>query len=202
MRPLLQDANQVGFVTSSAGKNQTVLDNAITIKPRRQMSVQFSGGEPTMSPYFLDAVPVPREVGYNSVSSGDQRPRVRQEPGKFAKAAAEAGLAMRISSSTASVMPPTRIAASATSSTLRCRPSRTSDNGVDIVPVGDDRPTASNNEQVGRIIEFALDNPRRSISFRSSRCLYGSDEEVTPERGGAALYAVAPGARREKPDGP
>jgi len=35
---------------------KTVLDNAITIKPRRQMSVQFSGGEPTLSPYFLDAV--------------------------------------------------------------------------------------------------------------------------------------------------
>jgi len=28
---------------------QTMLDNAITIKPRRQMSVQFSGGEPTLS---------------------------------------------------------------------------------------------------------------------------------------------------------
>jgi len=27
-----------------------------------------------------------------------------------------------------------------------------------------------NNEQVGRIIEFALDNPRRSTSSRFSRC--------------------------------
>mgnify|MGYP003297380308 CR=1 FL=1 len=29
-------------------------DNAITIKPRRQMSVQFSGGEPTLHPRLFD----------------------------------------------------------------------------------------------------------------------------------------------------
>jgi len=46
-----------------------MLDNAITIKPRRQMSVQFSGGEPTLSPYFLDAVRYARKVGYNSVQA-------------------------------------------------------------------------------------------------------------------------------------
>src|SRR5207245_1121030 len=40
-----------------------ILDNALRIKPRRQMSVQFSGGEPTMSPYFLDAVAYARKVG-------------------------------------------------------------------------------------------------------------------------------------------
>ena len=57
-----------------------MLDNAIAIKPRRQMSVQFSGGEPTLSPYFLEAVAYARKVGYNSRAGGDQRNRVRQEP--------------------------------------------------------------------------------------------------------------------------
>ena len=33
------------------------------------MSVQFSGGEPTLSPYFLDAVRYARKVGYNSVQA-------------------------------------------------------------------------------------------------------------------------------------
>jgi len=33
------------------------------------MSVQFSGGEPTMSPYFLDAVAYARKIGYNSVQA-------------------------------------------------------------------------------------------------------------------------------------
>jgi uncharacterized radical SAM superfamily Fe-S cluster-containing enzyme len=55
--PCFMDANQVGFVHELTWEDiKQVLDNAITIKPRRQMSVQFSGGEPTMSPYFLDAV--------------------------------------------------------------------------------------------------------------------------------------------------
>ena len=64
------DANQVGFVHELTWDDiKTMLDNAITIKPRRQMSVQFSGGEPTLSPYFLDAVRYARKVGYNSVQA-------------------------------------------------------------------------------------------------------------------------------------
>ena len=66
--PCFMDANQVGFVHELTWEDiQTLLDNAITIKPKRQMSVQFSGGEPTISPYFLDAVSYARKVGYTSV---------------------------------------------------------------------------------------------------------------------------------------
>ncbi|MGH9777145.1 MAG: radical SAM protein, partial [Candidatus Acidiferrales bacterium] len=55
--PCFMDANQVGFVHELTWEEvREILDNAIQIKPRRQMSVQFSGGEPTMSPYFIDAV--------------------------------------------------------------------------------------------------------------------------------------------------
>jgi len=62
--PCFMDANQVGFVHELSWEDiQTLLDNAISIKPRRQMSVQFSGGEPTLSPYFLDAVRYARKVG-------------------------------------------------------------------------------------------------------------------------------------------
>ena len=68
--PCFMDANQVGYVHELTWEEiKTVLDNAITIKPRRQMSVQFSGGEPTLSPYFLDAVRYARKVGYNSVQA-------------------------------------------------------------------------------------------------------------------------------------
>jgi 7,8-dihydro-6-hydroxymethylpterin dimethyltransferase len=68
--PCFMDANQVGFVHELTWDDiKTVLDNAITIKPKRQMSVQFSGGEPTLSPYFLDAVRYARKVGYNSVQA-------------------------------------------------------------------------------------------------------------------------------------
>ena len=79
--PCFMDANQVGFVHELSWEDiKTLLDNAISIKPRRQMSVQFSGGEPTMSPYFLDAVRYAQEGRLQQRAGGDQRHRVRQEP--------------------------------------------------------------------------------------------------------------------------
>ncbi|MBI4467144.1 MAG: 4Fe-4S cluster-binding domain-containing protein, partial [Acidobacteria bacterium] len=68
--PCFMDANQVGFVHELGWEEITeILDNAMKIKPKRQMSVQFSGGEPTMSPYFVDAVRYARKLGYNSVQA-------------------------------------------------------------------------------------------------------------------------------------
>ena len=68
--PCFMDANQVGFVHELSWEDiTTLLDNAISLKPQRQMSVQFSGGEPTLSPYFLDAVRYAKKVGYNSVQA-------------------------------------------------------------------------------------------------------------------------------------
>ena len=90
--PCFMDANQVGFVHELTWDDiKMVLDNAISIKPRRQMSVQFSGGEPTISPYFLDAVRYARKVGYNSVQAATNGIEFAKSP-EFAKAAAEAGL--------------------------------------------------------------------------------------------------------------
>ena len=68
--PCFTDANQVGFVCELTWKEiKNILDRAITLKPRRQMSVQFSGGEPTLSPYFIDAIAYARKVGFNSVQA-------------------------------------------------------------------------------------------------------------------------------------
>ena len=90
--PCFMDANQVGFVHELTWDDiKMVLDNAITIKPQRQMSVQFSGGEPTLSPYFLDAVRYARKVGYNSVQAATNGIEFAKSV-DFAKAAAEAGL--------------------------------------------------------------------------------------------------------------
>ena len=55
--PCFMDANQVGFVHElTLDDVKTLLDDSLSITPRRQMTVQFSGGEPTLSPIFLDAV--------------------------------------------------------------------------------------------------------------------------------------------------
>ncbi len=46
--PCFMDANQVGYVHELTFDDvKKLLDDAISIKPRRQMTVQFSGGEPT-----------------------------------------------------------------------------------------------------------------------------------------------------------
>src|SRR5579864_6223655 len=88
--PCFMDANQVGFVHELSWEDiKTMLDNAITIKPKRQMSVQFSGGEPTLSPYFLDAVRYARKVGYNSVQAATNGIEFAKSL-EFAQQAAEA----------------------------------------------------------------------------------------------------------------
>ena len=68
--PCFMDANQVGDNVDQLTWEEisTVLDNAITVKPSAT-SGKFSGGEPTLSPYFLDAVRYARKVGYNSVQA-------------------------------------------------------------------------------------------------------------------------------------
>jgi uncharacterized radical SAM superfamily Fe-S cluster-containing enzyme len=90
--PCFMDANQVGFVHELGWDEiKTLLDNAISLKPKRQMSVQFSGGEPTLSPYFLDAVRYAKKVGYNSVQAATNGIEFAKSP-EFARAAADAGL--------------------------------------------------------------------------------------------------------------
>ena len=90
--PCFMDANQVGYVHELTMDDvRQLLDDAITIKPRRQMSVQFSGGEPTLSPLFLDAVKYAKQVGYFSVQAATNGIRFAQDPA-FARGAREAGL--------------------------------------------------------------------------------------------------------------
>src|SRR5438445_5267971 len=55
------------------------------------MSVQFSGGEPTMSPYFLDAVAYARKIGYNSVQAATNGIELAKSK-EFCKKAFEAGI--------------------------------------------------------------------------------------------------------------
>ena len=90
--PCFMDANQVGYVHElSFDDVRKILDDAITVKPRRQLTVQFSGGEPTLSPHFLEAIAYARTVGYFSVQCATNGVRFAQDP-EFARKAHEAGL--------------------------------------------------------------------------------------------------------------
>jgi uncharacterized radical SAM superfamily Fe-S cluster-containing enzyme len=90
--PCFMDANQVGYVHElTLPEVRAILDDALTVRPRRQLSVQFSGGEPTISPIFLDAVAYARDTGYFSVQCATNGIRFAQDP-EFALRARASGL--------------------------------------------------------------------------------------------------------------
>ncbi len=190
--PCFMDANQVGFVHELGWDDiKMVLDNAISIKPRRQMSVQFSGGEPTISPWFLDAVRYSRKVGYNSVQAATNGIEFAKDPA-FAKAAAEAGLryAYLQFDGIGNAANSHRRVGNLFDVKLRAIENLYAA-GVDIVPVIT-IVNGVNNEQVGRVIEFALDNPKK-INFLSFQpvSFTGRDEEITDERRHAQRYTLS-----------
>src|SRR5712671_3752189 len=155
--PCFMDANQVGFVHELTWDDiKMVLDNAITIKPRRQMSVQFSGGEPTISPYFLAGL----RYAYLQFDGIGNAANSHRRVGNLFDVKLQAIENLHSA-------------------------------GVDIVPVVT-IVNGLNNEQVGRIIEFALDNPK-TINFLSFQpvSFTGRDEEVTPERRAAQRYTLS-----------
>src|SRR5919198_1150941 len=190
--PCFMDANQVGFVHELSWEDiKTMLDNAITIKPRRQMSVQFSGGEPTMSPYFLDAVRYAKTVGYNSVQAATNGIEFAKSK-EFARAAFEAGLryAYLQFDGIGNDANSHRQVGNLFDVKLRAIENLWSA-GVDIVPVIT-IVNGINNEQVGRVVQFALDNPKK-INFLSFQpvSFTGRDEEVTVERREAQRYTLS-----------
>ncbi len=190
--PCFMDANQVGFVHELSWEDiKTMLDNAITIKPRRQMSVQFSGGEPTLSPYFLDAVRYARKVGYNSVQAATNGIEFAKSF-EFAEQAAEAGMryAYLQFDGIGNAANAHRKVGNLFDVKLKAIENMHKA-GIEIVPVVT-IVNGINNEQVGRIIKFALDNPK-TIGFLSFQpvSFTGRDEAVTDDRREAQRYTLS-----------
>src|SRR5580765_2549929 len=190
--PCFMDANQVGFVHELSWEDiQTLLDNAISIKPRRQMSVQFSGGEPTLSPYFLDAVRYARKVGYQSVQAATNGIEFAKST-DFCKQAAEAGLryAYLQFDGIGNAANSHRLVGNLFDVKLQAI-HNLHNAGVDIVPVTT-IVNGINNEQVGAIVRFALDNPKK-IPFCSFQpvSFTGRDEAVTDDRRMAQRYTLS-----------
>jgi 7,8-dihydro-6-hydroxymethylpterin dimethyltransferase len=190
--PCFMDANQVGFVHELTWDDiKQLLDNAISIKPRRQMSVQFSGGEPTLSPYFLDAVRYARKVGYTSVQAATNGIEFAKSP-EFARQAAEAGLRYLYLQfdGIGNAANSHRAVGNLFDVKLRAIENAWSA-GIDIVPVIT-IVNGVNNEQVGRVVQFALDNPKR-IPFLSFQpvSFTGRDEAITDERRVAQRYTLS-----------
>ncbi len=181
--PCFMDANQVGYVHELTWDDiQEIMDNAMQIKPRRQMSIQFSGGEPTMSPFFLDAVKHARKLGFASTQAASNGIEFAKSK-EFCRAAAAAGLRYvylqfdGIGNDANSH----RQVGNLFDVKLRAI-NNLHEAGVEIILVVT-LVNGLNNDQVGSILRFAMDNPKK-IAFISFQpvSFTGRDEEITPER--------------------
>lgn len=190
--PCFMDANQVGFVHELSWQDiKEILDNALTLKPRRQMSVQFSGGEPTMSPHFFRAIKYSRKLGFNSVQAATNGIEFAKDF-EYARKAAEAGLRY-------TYLQFDGIGNDANGhrhiGNLFDVKLRAINNihaaGTEIVLVTT-LVNDVNNDQVGPIVRFAMDNPKK-IAFVSFQpvSFTGRDEEITDERRMRQRYTLS-----------
>ena len=190
--PCFMDANQVGYVHELEWDEvKKILDDSLTIQPRRQMSVQFSGGEPTLSPHFLRAISYAREVGYFAVQAATNGVKFAQDP-EFAKQAKAAGLRMaylQFDGVTNEANAHRKVG------NLFDVKLRAIENlhaaGVDVILVVT-IVNGLNNDQVGPIVEFAVENADKItvVSFQPVS-FTGRDEDVSDEVRVAQRYTLS-----------
>jgi uncharacterized radical SAM superfamily Fe-S cluster-containing enzyme len=197
--PCFMDANQVGYVHElSWDEVKKILDDSMTIQPRRQMSVQFSGGEPTLSPHFLAAIKYARELGYFAVQCATNGIRFAEEPG-FAQKAKEAGLRMAYlqfdgvsneSNAHRKIGNLFDVKLRAIEELHRA--------GIDVILVVT-IVNGLNNDQVGRIVKFAIENADKItvVSFQPVS-FTGRDEDVDDETRMRQRYTLSHLARDVK----
>jgi len=190
--PCFMDANQVGYVHELTFDDvKKLLDDALTIKPRRQLTVQFSGGEPTISPIFLDAVAYARQIGYFAAQAATNGIRFAQDP-EYAMAAAKAGLRTAYlqfdgvgedANAHRKVGNLFDVKLRAIEHLYRA--------GIDIALVVTIVRTI-NDDQVGRIVKFAVENCDK-ISFVSFQpvAFTGRDEDIDDETRAERRYTLS-----------
>jgi tetraether lipid synthase len=190
--PCFMDANQVGYVHElTFAEVQKLLDDAISIKPRRQMTVQFSGGEPTISPIFLDAIRYARAIGYFSVQAATNGIRFAQDA-DFARQAHDAG--MRIAYLQFDGVSEEANAHRRVGNLFDVK-LRAIENlhaaGIDVCLVVTIVNTV-NDHQVGPIVKFALQNCDK-VSFVSFQpvSFTGRDEEISDDERHRKRYTLS-----------
>ena len=190
--PCFMDANQVGYVHELEWEDiAKILDDAVTVRPKRQMSIQFSGGEPTLSPHFLRAIRYAREKGFFAVQCATNGIRFAQDP-SFARAAKEAGLRM-------AYLQFDGVGNEANShrkvGNLFDVKVRAIENlhaaGIDVILVVT-VVNGVNNHEVGRVVDFAIANADKVtvVSFQPVS-FTGRDEDISDELRAKQRYTLS-----------
>jgi uncharacterized radical SAM superfamily Fe-S cluster-containing enzyme len=190
--PCFMDANQVGYVHElTLDEIKEILDDSISFKPRRQMTVQFSGGEPTMSPHFLEACRYAKDVGYFSVQAATNGLRFALEP-EYAYQAKEAGFDLAYfqfdgvtndANSHRHISNLFDVKAKAIEVMYAA--------GIDILPVTT-VVNGVNDHQVGPILDFVIKNSDKmgGVSFQPVS-FTGRDEEISDEQRRKQRYTIS-----------
>jgi uncharacterized radical SAM superfamily Fe-S cluster-containing enzyme len=190
--PCFMDANQVGFVHEPPWEDiQKILDDAVSVKPRRQLSVQFSGGEPTLSPRFLDAIRYARQVGYFCVQCASNGIRFAEDP-EFCRQAKAAGLRLCYLQfdGVGNEANAHRKIGNLFDVKLRAIENLAAA-GIDVVLVVT-VVRGVNDAEVGRVVEFAVDNADKVtvVAFQPVS-FTGRDEDIDDERRLAQRYTLS-----------
>ncbi len=90
--PCFMDANAASYVHELNIEDiKTIFSNALSFKPQREINILFSGGEPTLSPIFLDSVRHAKGMGFHRLHVATNGVHFA-ESSEFALQAKEAGL--------------------------------------------------------------------------------------------------------------
>ncbi len=190
--PCFMDANQVGYVHELTWPEvKQILDDSLAIKPRRQLSVQFSGGEPTLSPHFFQAIKYSRDNGYFCVQCASNGIAFAEDA-SFAKRAKEAGLRLcylqfdgvtNLANSHRKVGNLFDVKLKAIENLAAA--------GIDVVLVVT-LINGVNNDQVGPIVQFAIDNADKVtvVSFQPVS-FTGRDEDISDELRASQRYTLS-----------
>ncbi|MFQ5753397.1 MAG: radical SAM protein [bacterium] len=190
--PCFMDANQVGYVHEPTLDDlKEVLDRSISFKPKRQLALLFSGGEPTVAPTFFPIMRYAKEIGYYANLAATNGIRFAQDP-EFAFEAYDAGLNTaylqfdgvgNLANSHRAVGNLFDVKLQAIENLAKA--------GISITLVVT-IVNGVNNDQVGPIIQFAMDNADKvgAISFQPVS-FTGRDEDISDERRMRQRYTLA-----------
>jgi uncharacterized radical SAM superfamily Fe-S cluster-containing enzyme len=190
--PCFMDANQVGFVHELEWDEvKQILDDSLGIEPRRQMSVQFSGGEPTLSPHFLQAIRYAKDIGYFCVQCATNGIRFAQDA-TFAHEAKAAGL--RIAYLQFDGIGEEANAHRKVGNLFDVKLQAIENlhaAGIDVVLVVT-VVRGVNDDQVGRVVQFAIENADKVtvVSFQPVS-FTGRDEDIPDDQREAQRYTLS-----------
>ena len=190
--PCFMDANNSGYVHELPFDDvKAVLRRALSFKPRREVNIFFSGGEPTLYPHFLEAVRYAKRLGFERLHVATNGLRFAQDS-EFAVQARAAGLhsvylqfdgVSNAKNSHRGIGNLFDVKLRALENIARAG-LRTTLQSTVIRGVNDD--------QVGQIVEFVIQNSDKVFGVVFQPIMFaGRDEDVEDERRYAQRYTLS-----------